>query len=597
PRASMTRSRLASGIFAALVLVVGLSVPQEGLAATASGNLSALLLNEAGQPLAGVFVSLLGRSSQTELPTLTRTDGGGRIYLSDLDAGTYQLNVKSAQYRGPVSRLVEILPDRTAVVTLILQHLLAFGEDEANLGFKALLRSSESRRLIFRALPDPNGVGAGSETDRKPIQEAVVQVYSNGSLGGDYVAFPGDAASGTTTNFAAVVQSLGAGQHIVAGQLNSGQDSLWRIRNIVGYQFADDHSLQMFLGYGRLSFEQPSLSLLADPSATPEHGEFAALSGSSRLMNVGFEDNWQFGPALTFTWGLEVDQVRGGRSRSFVSPSAEVRYQATDSTAVHVAMTSKRRTVANTVTLPDGEAVTLATPVHIAQYGDETLYGTGRHWLGSVTQNLAPGSQIELAVFDNFTYGGGLPVVAVVNRGQSPSFLPVSDGMTETKGCRVSFRHSLGENLKAEVSFIKAAAPGLVSSPEELSQLQASVGQRSYHALATRWEAYIPLSKTHVTTLIQYVPDGNPLATLDAYSDIYDTGNDGVNIFVRQIIPLPQDLLKFFGLEFLAPQRVEALFDVRNLFNDDSGSLELASGPAHLVQSPRSIRGGVSFKF
>ena len=100
-----------------------------------------------------------------------------------------------------------------------------------------------------------------------------------------------------------------------------------------------------------------------------------------------------------------------------------------------------------------------------------------------------------------------------------------------------------------------------------------------------------------MTTLIQYVPDGNPLATLDAYSDVYDTGNDGVNIFVRQIIPLPQDLLKFFGLEFLAPQRVEALFDVRNLFNDDSGSLELASGPAHLVQSPRSIRGGVSFKF
>lgn len=579
------------------MFVVGFTAFQEGLAATGSGSLSALLLNEAGQPLSDVFVTLLNRSSQTSFPTLTRTDDSGRIFLGDLDTGTYQLNVRSAQYRNPVSRLVEILPDRTAVVTLILQHLLDFGEDQENLSFKALLRNSEAQRLIFRALPGLGGTLPGSEEDRGPVEEAVVRVYTNGSLGGDYVTFPGDAASGTTTNFAAVLQPLGGAQHIVAGQLNSGEESLWRIKNIVGYRVNDYHSLRMFLGYGRLSFEQPSLSLLADPSATPEHGEFAALSSTSKLLNVGFEDNWQFGPALTFTWGLELDQVREGRESSFVSPSANIQYKATRSTAVRLTLASKRRSAANTVMLPNGEPVTLATPVHIARLEDETRFGTGRHWLGSVTQNLTPDSQVEFAVFDNLMFGGGFPLVAVLGEHTETSMLPVADGTTETRGCRVSVRHSLGENLKAEVSFINASAPGLIAAPIDLSHLQSSVGQRSYHAIATQWEAYIPASKTHITTLVQLVPDGNPLATLDSYSDVYDTGNEGVNVFVRQIIPLPQELLKFFGLEFLAPQRVEALFDVRNLFNDDSGTLQLASGQAHLVQSPRSFRGGFAFKF
>ncbi len=593
----MTRSQITCRLLAALVFVVGLTATHECLGAPGEGNLNALLINESGQPLSDVFVSLLSRSEQTAFPTLTRTDESGRIYLRDLDAGTYRLNVKSARYRDPVSRFIEILPDRTAVVTLILQHLLDFGEDEDNLGFKALLRTSGDRRLIFRSLPGPDGAVPDDDGDHRPVEEAVVQVYTNGSLGGDYVSFPGDAASGTTTNFAAVVQSLGMERHVVAGQLNSGEDSLWRIRNIVGYQLDDVHSVQMFLGYGRLSFEQPSLSLLADPSATPDHGEFAALSGTSKLLNVGFEDNWRFGPALTFTWGLELDQVRDSRSSSFVSPSAEVQFDATDSTKVRLTLASKRKTVANTVALPDGEQVTLSTPVHIARLGDHTLFSTGRHWLGSVTQDLARHSQIEFAVFDNLMFGEGFPVVAVLGHQQESSMLPISQGTTETRGCRVSFRRTLGENLKAEVSFVQASAPGLMSAPTDLSELQANVGQRSYHALATQWEAYIPASKTEVTALIRFVPDGNPLATLDSYSDIYDTGNEGVNVFVRQIIPLPQDLLKFFGLDFLTPQRVEALFDVRNVFNDDSGTLQLASGPVHLVQSPRSFRGGFAFRF
>ncbi len=593
----MTRTRFTSRILIALVFVAGFTASQEGFAATGSGNLSALLLNEAGQPLSDVFVTVLNRTAHTTFPTLTRTDESGRIFLSDLDTGTYQLNVKSAQYRDPVSRLIEIMPDRTAIVTLILQHLLDFGEDQDNLSFKALLRNSETQRLIFRALPDFGGTLPGSEESRRPVEEAVVQVYTNGSLGGDYVAFPGDAASGTTTNFAAVLQPLGGAQHIVAGQLNSGEESLWRIKNIVGYRVSDLHCLRMFLGYGRLSFEQPSLSLLADPNAEPDHGEFAALPSTSKLLNIGFEDNWQFGPALTFTWGLELDQVRGGHESSFVNPSANVQYMATRSTAVRLTLASKRRTAANTVMLPDGEPVSLATPVHIARLGDETLFGTGRHWLGSVTQNLTPDSQVEFAVFDNLMFGGGFPVVAVLGKHADTSVLPVSDGKTETRGCRLSVRHSLGENLKAEVSFVSASAPGLLAAPTELSHLQSSVGQRSYHGISTQWEAYIPVSKTHVTTLVQVVPDGNPLATLDSYSDVYDTGNEGVNVFVRQIIPLPQELLKFFGLEFLAPQRVEALFDVRNLFNDDSGTLQLASGQVRLVQSPRSIRGGFAFKF
>ena len=69
------------------------------------------------------------------------------------------------------------------------------------------------------------------------------------------------------------------------------------------------------------------------------------------------------------------------------------------------------------------------------------------------------------------------------------------------------------------------------------------------------------------------VPFGNPIIAIDPVTDIYETPNSGINLFIRQLIPIPVFLVKFLGLDFLKQYKLEALIDIRNLLNEDLGLL------------------------
>lgn len=584
------------------IALVGVMICASGGVASASssiGHLTGLLLNEAGEPLSDVLVSLLRSSSRGQLPILSRTNERGRIQFTGLEAGTYQIRVSSPRYRSPEGRVVEILPGRTSVVTLILQQFLDVSEsDGPNLSSKALLRTSGDRRLIFRHLPEPEtgGRSLGSFFD-----EAVFQVYSNAGLGGDYMVFPGDPWGGTSTNFALVDALGGRSQYILAGQLNSGQDSLWRLKNFVDYQLSERHSVRLLMGYGRISFDQPSLALLNNPISLGDSREFTSAVGTTKLLTLGFEEQFRVNRALSLLWGLELDQVRSARSDLLLSPTAQITLLPTESTEVRFLMTAKRSTVGNTLTLPDGEKVTLADAVLFTRVGDQLSFGTSRHYQGSVTQRLDDRTEVELASFDNQLQGGTVPILALLESDSSNEVLQLDDDQARTKGYRVSVRRELGENLKAEVSYIQGSAVGLSSdrslSASDLSALRHLFGRHRYHLVSTQMEAVFPSSGTRVTALVKMLADGSPIVTLDTLSDVYETSNQGVNVFIRQIVPLPASWLNFLGLDFLATYKVEALLDVRNVVNQDLGLVSTPSGDVVLVRNPRTVRGGISFKF
>jgi hypothetical protein len=560
-----------------------------------SGRLSALVLDETGAPISNVVLSLLNQTVGAALPTLTRTNDEGRVLVTGLAAGTYQVAVKSSTYRSPVSRLVEVLPDRTAVITLVLQQFLAVPQGGDNVGLKALLRFPDQRRLIFRGLP----ADAGEEGDRRLFEEAVVQVYTNGGVGGDYFVFPGDAWGGTTTNFAALVERFGSSEQIVAGQLNSGEDSVWRVKNVFKYDAGDSHTVRLFMGYGRVSFEQPRLALLNDPSELSADREFATAPGTSHLMNVGFSDSFRLGPTMTLTWGVELDRVKTPRAVDvFVSPNAELRFQPAERTEVRLLMASRRATLGNTVTLPDGERISLNSPAYLATIGRETYVGTSRHYLGSVTHHLTADTALEVAFFENRPFGASMPLVAVSEVGPGAEVLRLSEDHARSEGARMTVRQQVADNLLAEIAVVRAAGPGLADMERlDPAELDRSTVRRHYHAVSGRLDAYIPGSRTQLTALVNIVAGGKPLVTLDPMADVMEAGNAGINLFIRQAIPLPEDLLRFLGLDFLAPERVEALLDVRNLLDRNLGTARTPSGDVILVQNPRSIRGGVSFRF
>jgi hypothetical protein len=525
--------------FFAGLIVVGLCLIFGGnaLASPSSGHLSGLILSEQGSPLSDVVVSLLQDSRRNEsLPTLAKSNDVGRIHLRDLHSGTYQILIKSALYRSPVRRIVEILPNKTVVVTLILQQVFDFQSGgKENVSLKAILRNKEHQRLVFRVTPD----------------------------------LPGDI------------------------------HSIWRVHNFFDYELSERTSLRFLLGYGRMSFVQPSLALLSNPGGLADDTEFTSAAGTSKIVSAGVENHLGLTSWLSVTWGAQIDQLRSPRREFFVSPKALVQLSPDDITDVQFAAVSSRPNLGNTLRLPDGRDVSLASPLYITHIDNQVEIGTERHYQLSVRRALSPSTEVEGAVFENNYFGAVSPIVAVFQ--MVPEREVFRLGNARSRGARVTMRQVINQFLRVEASYIRGSAPGL--SPgidfDGMGEtfLTTAAQQRLFHVVSTQLNVRIPQSGTFVTALIKFVPSQNPLVPLDPLSDVYEVGNAGVNLFVRQVVPVPQGFLAFLGLDFLAPEKVEALLDVRNLMNDDIGRLETAGGDVTLINNPRSVRGGVSLKF
>ena len=580
-----------------VLLLVAVSVPV-GAKAAAGGNLNGLVQDPAGNPLADVLVTLLPKPNPAT-PILARTDQGGRILLENIKAGLYELLVKTPTYLSPQNSRVEILPGRTAMVTLVLQSLFQFNpSDQQSLTVKTLLRTISDRRLIFRQMP---GFEEESESPASPFfDNFVFEVYTNAGLDGDFLVFPSDSSGGATSNFALVDSLGGGGSYIFAGQMGSGEDSLWRFKNFFTQHLSDRHSLDVFLGYGRMSFERPSLAVLRNPAVLGEAQGYMAPA-STRVLTVGFEDRWQWSPQLSMIWGLEMNQVRNLESHSFANPSAQLVYAPAENTTVRLMMASKRLTQANTLDLPNGGNVSLGDAVSFSRIGDQFRIGTARYHRASISHKLGEKTEVELATFQDQVSGGGLPVLAVMQYDSPAEVLHLQDSEADSRGYRVGVRREINERVSASLSYVTGRASSLENGDLAVvldpGALQTLLGERQFHAMASQLDGYLPRLGTRITALLKLVTNGRPVATLDRFADIYDTANAGVNIFIRQIIPVPTGIFNVFGLEFPSYYRVEALLDIRNLTNEDLGLLRTALGDVLLVRNPRTIRGGVAVRF
>ncbi len=577
-----------------------LLLSSSGLLAKPAGNLSGLVRDQNGDLRPNLLVSLVDLASRNGIPVLTTTDQSGQLFLKNLAAGSYRLLVKSSLYRGPIDRLVEIRPGETAVVSLVVHQILGLGyESGRSVGIKSLLRSSVNPRLIFRGLEPVHPEGP----PRPFFEDGVVEVYTSAGFGGDHMVFPGDPARGTTTNFAARDKLPGGAEYVIAGQFNSGTDSLFRIKNWLNYDLGTNHELRLLMGYGRVAYTEPSLALLDNPSIIAGEEDYLKAPGTTKILTLGFEDRWRLGPALSFVWGAEMNQVRRRFNDYFVSPNAAIVYNATSSTSIQVSVSSKRDTHSNRVTLPDGRRVLLNDSIHFSEIRGRSQVGTARYYEASVSQKLGSNTKVEVAAFDSRLLGTAPHVLARFGQGAGVGvdFLDLNERHSRTRGYRLTVDRRITDNLRATLSYIQGSAPSIDPLNNQVlvdpHALGALFRQHGFHALAAELEAYIPRSSTRITAVLRTVPYGNPITSIDPLSDVYETPNRSVNLFIRQLVPVPMVLVKFLGLDFLTGYRLEALLDIRNLANENLGVVPSSAGHVVLLQQPRSLRGGLAVNF
>ena len=563
-----------------------------------SGNLTGLILDEGGSPLPGIIISIANTAKNNLLPILARTNSEGMVFFRDLTTGLYKLDIKSADFRTPTRNLISIFPDKTITVTLVLQKLAGFDEGiKPNLGIKALLRSSALKRLIFRNQP---GFPSDYQDDR--VFDRMVFQFSNSSgPGGDAFSLPGDSWSGMTSSFAAVNDMGTAGDYIFSGQLNSGRDSMWRLKNTLEKPVGENHLFRISFGYGRMSFDQPSLNLLNNPDTFPYNSDYASAPGSLKLLNLSLEEQYQIASFLSLTLGTEVNRYSGEQIGTMVTPEVKLSLTPWEKTLLEVSSLGKRPSMSNTIQSLDGRRISMASPLRIARYNDQTFLGSHRYNTARIVQSLGDLNDLELAYFNNSLSQGCIPVLAVAASDGTTVPLDLGDGILSNQGLRLSFNREITGNLKGGISLIRGYGPALsdnmsIASIEQLSFREISENSR-YQAVAARLEAYIPRTNTHITALIKFIPGSKPLYTVDPLNDVLETGNEGLNLFIRQIISLPGNTMPFEALSFLSPRQIEILLDVRNLMDNNTGLINSDAGAITLLQNPRSIRGGISFNF
>ncbi|MBI3939701.1 MAG: carboxypeptidase regulatory-like domain-containing protein [Acidobacteria bacterium] len=563
-----------------LCLLFCLMVPTD---ASPLSELRGVLKDQNGNPIVNLALSLVRTGIQRTL----RSDLVGQFVFRNLPPGEYALQIETPTFRNAGSSRVSLKPGATTLMTLVLQQV--FDLDSApslakNYETRTILRDRADGRLILRNAPDSSAEsGAAAGLFRT---NGIVEVYSGSAWGsGNFSAVPGSPYAGMLTNFAYGEDLGGRANYIFAGQLVSGDDSLWRVRNLVRYQPAGSQSVELLLGYTHVAFNAPRLPFFTDPGRLGMESKFMPWAESARTLALGLKHTWNPAEQVSLNYGVEVDRFNAASTRTFVIPELQANWRPWAGASVIARMTSRRTMCDNTLSLPDGRSVELADSLQTRKAAQMLQVGVDRHYeiTGSQGFGLTRG---ELSLFRDQLSGGNTALVwDPAKRSSSVYDLPFQQSVQQGLRAGVS---GGSDAVNYAVDYVYGTAVGLDGAAALLKSVGESVRLRRYHAVTGRLQGIIPGIGTVITGVIRVVP-GRPLVTIDLFSDTWNVSNQSVNFFLRQVVPFP-DLLGF-------SPRLEALLDLRNMLSQNIGALRTELGEVVLVRNPRTVRGGISLNF
>lgn len=565
------------------------------LEARSAGRITGRVKDKDGEGLGGVLITVFKPDKSGGTISFTRTDKSGAYNLANLTPGSYYLQVTRQGYQPVTTADVKIDPGKTISMDVILQDFLNYisnNSDPRNWDLRTVMRSSSDRRLIFRDVPG----GMVPEADVPFYRSAVVNVASSAGLGGEnYSVFPGQGKNGVVSNFAYTEPVSQHGRMIFSGQLNSGYDSYWRVRNTYNYRPNPDRDMKFSVGYGRMNLNGASIGSIARPAQFFSEDPSLRESGVQTLA-LGFEGSNRILDTMAVEYGFDLSRLYYGSTKSFFSPYLQIVVTPWDTWVFKAVTASKRLSDNNSVILPDGETLNLMEPTYIAQINGAVHLSQFKHSEISAGKTLPGDTSVEIAVYEDHMNGPGTPflVTRITPMSTHSKLAQLSESQCGQHGMRVSVNHRILDYLNGSIAYVYGTGTNLAGiedpiSSDILARHLLSYMQRSYyHSLTSQLSANIPRTKTNFSTIVRWYP-GNPLTPLDLFADRMDIMTKGVNFRIRQAIPLPE----FMG----SAGRWEALVDVRNLFDQGRDVIRTTDGEIVLTRNPRSLRFGLNLNF
>jgi hypothetical protein len=157
----------------------------------------------------------------------------------------------------------------------------------------------------------------------------------------------------------------------------------------------------------------------------------------------------------------------------------------------------------------------------------------------------------------------------------------------KTQGMRAVFEHKLDANFTASLDYAYGGVLDVNKPGEELDTAKASFRTAQRHALGGKLSGKLPRTGTRWIASYRWT-SGQALTPVDLFDQSPGQVDPYLNLFLRQPVP---------SLGFL-PAHMALLVEIRNLLAQ--GYVPVLGEDGHtlyLVQSARSLRGGVAFNF
>jgi hypothetical protein len=160
-------------------------------------------------------------------------------------------------------------------------------------------------------------------------------------------------------------------------------------------------------------------------------------------------------------------------------------------------------------------------------------------------------------------------------------------GELDTEGVRLVAQQKFSPALTATVSYSYGGVLDVNGTDMRLRGLRPLVHQESRHSLGLKFSGTAPGTRTQWAASYR-LTNQSSLTPVDLFDSSPGRIDPYLNVFIRQPIP---------GTSFL-PGKMEALVDLRNLIAQGYVPVIGSDGRTlYLVQSARSVRGGLAFVF
>ena len=555
------------------MLVVAMTIAVSASAAVNPGVISGYVRNAAGVPQMGATIQVLSLGNPVE----ARTDANGFYTLSGLLPGLYAIKVTAPSFLPSIREKINVQSGASLVVNITLNTLFEAIEllpktstsPEDQDDWKWTLRSMANRPVLRLSDDGPLVVVSQSDNENDKVLKAKVSFLA-GSDGEAY------STPDMATNFELEQSIFSGGTLGFDGSVETGSAAPSAI-------FRASYKHRMDNG------STPEFAITMRRFATPDMVSRHALQALAMSMS----DSMTIGRVLELNYGSELQAIQFTGTATAFRPFGsadlhlgkntivEYRYQSSvpdmrhakgfDSAPLDLSESGPR------VSLTDSRQT-----IERAHHNEVSVtHRFGKNTVEAAYYRDRIENPVITGIADQF-FGDG-DVLPDIYGGT----FNYNGGELDTSGMRLVYQRKLTDRISATLDY---ATGGVLALPEgmlALADTRAFMCTERRHALAAKISGTVPGSNTRWIASYRWT-SGDALTPVDLFNVSPGQTDPFFNIFIRQPIP---------SRRFI-PAGMDALIDVRNLMAQGYHPVVGQDGQTvYLVQTARSIRGGVSFTF